>query len=53
MDSLLAGNEADGSGGGMAAEGFADSEIVGTNLTDNRAAFSGGGVGLFEVNACK
>ncbi len=53
MDSLLAGNEAGGSGGGMAAAGFADSEIVGANVTGNLAALSGGGVGLSEVHACK
>ena len=48
-DSLLAGNEAGGSGGGMAAAGFADSEIVGTEVNGNRAGFSGGGIGLSEV----
>jgi hypothetical protein len=53
VDSLLAGNEAGGSGGGMAAAGFADSEIVGTNVTGNSAALSGGGFGLSQVHACK
>jgi hypothetical protein len=53
VQSLLAGNEAGGSGGGLAAAGFADSELVGTNVTGNSAAFYGGGVGLSEVHACK